>query len=541
MIQTQDRAANHLKRLDGLKADRQQHVTVWEDCYRYTHPMRGTGFYGYDSNATHALNEKARLLDSTGTEGARSLAANVQNGMTPANSRWFGLAVDQQQDDETLWLDESADLLWKNIHAANFDSASFDGELDGVIAGWFALYIDEDKDIGGLQFECWPIPELYVACSKPGQPVDIVYREYTLTAQQAVEQFGADKLSSKIVTAAEKDPYCKFTFVRCIFPREGATTGAKRNRNMPIASVTIECEGRKIVAESGYQEMPVVVPRWNVMPGTAYAVGPVFDALPDIKQLNALCGFELAAAELAVAGMWIAEDDGVLNPRQIKLGPRKVVIANSVDSMKPLQTGSNFEVSEMMKQQLQAQIRRALMADQLTPKEGPQMTATEINVRVQLIRQLLGPVYGRLQAEFLKPLVERCFGLAFRAGIFSPPPDSLRGRIISVKFISPLARSQQMEDVVAIEQTYQDAAFIAQAKQDTSIFDLLDDDEALRTIQEARGAPAKIMRKSEDVAAVRIQRQQAQQQAMQQQQAQAMQQEAGSAMIQTMAKNAQGA
>jgi hypothetical protein len=91
------------------------------------------------------------------------------------------------------------------------------------------------------------------------------------------------------------------------------------------------------------------------------------------------------------------------------------------------------------------------MADQLQPQDGPAMTATEVHVRVGLIRQLLGPIYGRLQAEYLAPLAERCFGLAYRAGIFGEAPQSLGGRNLKVKYNNPLARAQKMEDVAAIE------------------------------------------------------------------------------------------
>ncbi|KAK6697164.1 hypothetical protein SNK04_014252 [Fusarium graminearum] len=37
--------------------------------------------------------------------------------------------------------------------------------------------------------------------------------------------------------------------------------------------------------------------------------------------------------------MWVAEDDGVFNPRTAKLGARKILIASSTDAIKPLQTG----------------------------------------------------------------------------------------------------------------------------------------------------------------------------------------------------------
>jgi len=70
------------------------------------------------------------------------------------------------------------------------------------------------------------------------------------------------------------------------------------------------------------------------------------------------------------------------------------------------------------------------------------MTATEVHVRVDLIRQQLGPVYGRWQSEYLIPIVERCFGLALRAGVLGQPPEELQGQDMQIKFLSPLARAQ---------------------------------------------------------------------------------------------------
>lgn len=143
------------------------------------------------------------------------------------------------------------------------------------------------------------------------------------------------------------------------------------------------------------------------------------------------------------------------------------------------------------------------------------MTATEVHVRVALIRQLLGPVYGRFQAEYLQLLVVRCFGIAFRAGIFSPPPESLQNANFNVRYISPLARAQKLEDVTAIERYGQNIMQLAQAYPD--ILDNMDSDEASRVVGEALGVPAKVMRSSDAVADLRDQRQKSQQQAAQQQ------------------------
>lgn len=150
------------------------------------------------------------------------------------------------------------------------------------------------------------------------------------------------------------------------------------------------------------------------------------------------------------------------------------------------------------------------------------MTATEVHVRVALIRQLLGPVYGRFQAEYLQPLVERCFGLAYRAGAFPPAPESLQNANFNVRYISPLARAQQLENVTAIERLGANVANLAQVAPEVT--DLIDADEATRVIADALGVPAKVVRTSDAVEQLRQQRQQAKQQ----QAGQALMMQAGS-------------
>jgi hypothetical protein len=244
-------------------------------------------------------------------------------------------------------------------------------------------------------------------------------------------------------------------------------------------------------------------------------------ALPDAKTANELMKNTIYSADLQLGGMWIAEDDGVLKPHTVKIGPRKVIIANSVDSMKRLDDGTNFQISDYLLTNLQGSIRKKLMADQLPPIGTQQMTATEIHTRVELIRQMLGPLYGRLQAEYLNTILDRCFGLALRAGALGNPPEELQGRNLSFKFVSPMARSQRMEEVTATEQYVMSLANMATVKED--ILDNVDFDAVAVVTGTGRGVPQSIMRTKEQVEKVREQRQQAQEeQAKAQQQQEAM-------------------
>ncbi|MFT3806098.1 portal protein [Arenimonas sp.] len=518
-------AAAACKRLESLKAARQPHEETWRQCFLYVDPIRSDGFNSTGKTSDEVRSDRANVTDSTADDSARMLAAAIMSGLTPANSRWFGLDVGDETDEERRWLDRGAEIVWKNIHNANYDAEAYEASLDLVGGGWFVLFIDDDREHGGYVFTQFPIGTCYLASSRPDGRADTLYRTYQLTADACASTFGLDNLSEQTRKLAQEKPDTMVDLLHVVEPRKLHVPGARLAKNMPFASYTFEVNAKKLLRESGYHECPFIAPRWKrISPSSAYGIGPIANALADIKTLNLLVRNELIATDLAVAGMWIAEDDGVLNARTIKVGPRKVIVANSVESMKPLLTGSDFQVSFTVKADLQRAIRKVMMSDQLEPKDGPAMTATEVHVRVNLIRQLLGPVYGRLQPEWLRPLVERCFGLAFRAGILGPMPESLRDREYMVSYDSPMARAQKLEDVSAMDRFEASLGIqmqqIGQVDPEAAI-ELMDNynaDAAQRKKAELLGVPAELIVDAKDVAKRRAaraeQKQQQQQQAM---------------------------
>jgi hypothetical protein len=504
----------HIRRLATLKGQRQPHEQGWQECLNYSFPERAQGLNGSTVTANSsqdAQSQKNRILDDTAADSARTLGSSIVSGTTPANSLWFGLdaGLDENNDamsEEGRWLDSGARTIFENIHQSNFDAAAYECAIDLTAAGWFVLYIDAAKE-GGYHFEQWPIAQCFICSSRLGGLVDTIYREVEMTVEQVVAEYGVDKVSKKTADCYRAEKFDEKVLVcHAIYPRQIHIVGAKRAKNLPFASIHFEVSAQHIIRESGYHEFPCVVPRWVLIPGSAYATGPMSNALGSIRSVNDIKALELANLDVAVAGMWIAEDDGVLNPRAVKLGPRRIIVANSVESMKELRSGADFNVAFSAEDRLQAAIRKAMLADQLQPQDGPAMTATEVHVRVQLIRQLLGPIYGRLQAEYLKPLIDRCFGIAYRAGVLGQAPESLQGKIFTVKYLSPLARAQRLEDVTAMDRF--EASLIAEAQADPTVLDVYDFEMAARERSSFLGVPQRVMRSPTKVAELRDAREQ---------------------------------
>lgn len=498
-----------VKRMEALKTKRDLVVPYWQKAYDNTYPLRGellgsSGLTGPEALGS-ASSKNARTYDSTLRRSVRMLASALFSGLTPANSRWFSQTVLNVKDEGAKkWLDESSNTIWLNIHNCNFDTAGYEAFIDYVIAGMFVMYIEDgDLEEGKLyNFSLWPLTGCYFADSTGKGVIDTVFRVRKFTAEQAVKEFG-DACSAEVQKNATERPDELVEVMHCIYPRPAAAVkSGKVTVTLPIASDHVEVKTKKILRESGYWEMPVVVPRWMPIPESVYSLGIVDDALPDFQTLNELVKYVLSNADLAIAGMWGALDDGVVNPKTVKVGPRKIIPMATKDSFFPLQPAGRFDVAALEKSELQSQIKSTMLSDQLHPENGPQMTATEVHMRAQIVRQLLGPMYGRLQSEYMVQVVNRCFGIAYRAGVLGEAPEIIHGKVSQLSFQSPLARAQKLDDVAAMER--HEAALLNQAQIGMpNVLDTYDWDEAAKERADLLGVPTKMIRDEKEILKLR--------------------------------------
>ncbi len=531
-------AQKYCARFGQLKMARAIHESHWADCYKYGAPERQQNFSSTQSNQSQRQDDRINLYDSTASDSVQVLVSMIMNGVTPSNAIWFKAQPDGVDDLSVLtegerWLEDVCQFMWRNIHAANFDSESFETITDVVTAGWGVLYTDIDREAGGgYVFESWHPGNCFIGSTRADGLINTIYREHEMTAEAMVNTYGEDNCHHTVVEQAKTAPDTKFTLLHVIQPRKSKGAG-QIDKDMPFASTHLDFSNKHILKESGYHEFPCSIPRLRRLPNSVYGNGQMSIALPDAKMANELMKTTINSAELQLGGMWIAQDDGVLNPHTVKIKARHIIIANDVNSMKRLDDGANFQIADYLLQNLQGGIRRKLMADQLPTIGTQQMTATEIHTRVELIRQMLGPMYGRLQTEYLQTILDRCFGLALRAGALGNPPEELQGRNLSFKFVSPMARSQRMEEVMATEQYVMSMSNMAAVKED--ILDNVDFDAVAVITGTGRGVPQNIMRTADEVQQFRQAKQEAQEKQAQAQQQAAMMDKAGDALAKGMA------
>ena len=143
------------------------------------------------------------------------------------------------------------------------------------------------------------------------------------------------------------------------------------------------------------------------------------------------------------------------------------------------------------------------------------MTATEVLQRNEEKMRLLGPVLGRLQSEFLQPLISRSFALLLRNGFLPPAPEQLQGQDIEIEYVSPLAKAQKLTD---LQSMLRGVEVMMQVAEIAPVMDYLDTDRLVKYLFEVTGIPARVIRSDEEVAQMRRQQQQAAQAQQAQQQ-----------------------
>ena len=509
------------KRCSKMESQRQTWENHWQEILDYVMPRKA------EVSFQRSKGEKRTevLFDSTAVTACTLLAASLQGTLTSPSLPWFSLKLrDQdlnQERDIQVWLENTASRMYDVFNESNFNTEVHELYLDLVSIGTGALFVEESRkgfNEEGVHFNALHIKEYFIAENINGK-VDTLYRKYKLTARQAVQEFGEDNVGEKVLEAAKEKPDKIFNFIHAVEPTEDyeRATG-KSATKLPFHSCHVCMEDKMKVRVGGYNEFPYLVPRWSKATGEIFGRSPSYNALPDIKTVNKAVEIGLKAWAKAIDPPLLVQDDGVIG--RVRMTPGGITVVRNDGAIKPLQIGSNWQITDMKENQLRTAIRQAYYSDQLQLQEGPQMTATEVQVRYELMQRLLGPTLGRFQSEFLNPLIERIFGIMLRNDALLERPEMLTEAEIDIEYVGPLARSQRMEEVTAIDRLYELVFGVAQA--DPSIMDLINHDVAMRARATLLGVPKTILRGQDEVDAIREQR--AEQQQMQQQMAMQQQQ-----------------
>nr|WP_321260115.1 portal protein [uncultured Pseudodesulfovibrio sp.] len=500
-----ERARSLLTRFSGLEEARQPWVSSWQELTEYMLPRKNSFTSIGGSNSFRGQTGDERIFDSTPMHALELLASSLGGLLTNPSLPWFDISVKDRQlgdnADVRTFLQEARERMVAvfNAEDSGFQTHVHELYLDVALLGTAVMYVEADNEMI-VRFSTRPLGEVYVAESVRGQ-VDTVYRKYEISARQAIQEWGVN-CSDETKRKAEDKPDEKVEILHAVYPRSDRDPRGLGVMNFPYASVYMETKNNHIVEETGYLEMPYMVPRWAKAAGETYGRGPGQTALSDTRVLNAMACTALMAAEKMSDPPLMVPDDGFLGPVRSGPGGLSYYRAGSSDRIEALPVHVDLGATEEMMNQRRESIRRIFLGDQIAP-EGPAVTATEAVIRQSEKMRVLGPVLGRLQTEFLSPLIKRVFRIMLRSGGLPAFPQGLTPDDLDVRYTSPVARAQKQYEAQGLSQTMEYLGPLVGGADAFGIMDNFDTDRMARHVAELFDTPSDYLKPEQDVAAAR--------------------------------------
>ncbi len=491
-------------RLASMEEARRPWEGVWEEIAEFIMPRKNS--FGSSSASQGAGDE--HIFDSTPPHALDILASSLGGLLTNPALPWFNIRVrgkeigDRREVRDYLRGVRDRMVQLFNDEDTGFQTYVHELYLDVALLGSAVMYVEADADCV-VRFSARPLGEVFVAENNRGM-VDTVFRRYELTARQAFQEWGED-CSEKIRNLAEKKPEEKVEIVHAVFPRTDRDPYGFTSRDFPWACLYMETGEKHLLEESGYLEMPFMVPRWAKAAGDIYGRGPGLTALSDVRVLNAMSKTALMAAEKMSDPPLMVPDDGFLGPIHSGPGGLSYYRAGSRDRIEAMPINVDLRATESMMQSRRESIRRIFMTDQVQPEAMANMTATEAIIRQSEKMRVLGPVLGRMQTEFLGPLIHRVFNIMVRAGELPALPQGLRRTDLAVEYLSPIAQAQKQYEAQALAQAVQYLSPFVGTADPFRMMDNFQTDRIARHAAELFGTPSDYLRPESEVLEMRKQ------------------------------------
>lgn len=519
-------------RLIGLRVNRYSWWVHWRELADYVLPRRYKWLITPNQMARGSpINQ--HILDSTGSLTARNLAAGMMMGCSDPTKRWFRYKINRTDSTQTsptsLWLAEVERLIGLILAQSNFYDALAIFYLDLVVFGTAVMLIYEDYD---SVIKCYNpcLGEYYIDNDGAYRPA-VFAREFTNTVSQAADEFGVENLSPSTASLwAEGGTSLtrELVVAHCIEPnKDGRKYGI--SESFPYRECYWEWGGSAspqggssyspgLLRKRGFHESPAIICRWDLVSNDAYGRSPGMDALPDIKQLQLETKRLSQGIDKMVNPPMIADVQLKNQPASLLPGGVTYVsgmIAQGKTGFAPVYT-VDPKVNEMREQlgEVRNRISQTFYNDLFKVisqfETRSNVTATEIDARRAEAMLMLGPVLERLNHEGFANIHERVFGIASRAGILPPAPQEVQGRHINVEFTSMIELAQNANQASGIERLFNLVGALAGI--DPAAADNVDIDYGLDKVSYLYNNDPKLIRSPKQLAAIRQQRAQQQEQ-----------------------------
>jgi hypothetical protein len=537
-----------LSRWGELSGLRSPWDASWQTISDYALPRKGNINRTETGPGTNSAN---RLYDTTVIEAAEILANGHSGSIAPAGTQWFGWEApdDIKTDKADAWYREASIKAAKIMAGGNFYTALNECFVDRAAFGICSMMaLPHPQKV--ITFQAHPVGSYCIEEDAEGN-VDTVYRRACYGIRQLVQMFGEDAINANPKLAKSWEKFqskghnAEHHVVHGVFPRLNREPGKADKINMPIASVWVAEDGKSVLERGGYQEFPGTVSRYLKRSGRdqAYGYAP-FDQVKaavltanKTKQIAQVVGQKMAVPPVLIP-------DNLVGNVDLRPGGRTVFKSGSGAGELPREwahTGQPQWLLEQLADERET-IRRVYHVDlfRMFADREKMMTAREVTELAAEKLMQFSPSFTLFTADFAT-LMNRVFGILFRAGVFGLPQD-IPAEVIrqttegpevpqpKTVYQSRFALAIRQVQTAAGDRLVERALQVAQVAPEA--MDNIDLDAYLRESGRNDGAAEKILRPVKERDAMREARAAAQQEQAQMMQAAEMAKAAGSLGVQ---------
>lgn len=508
------------RRLAELKQERNSFLPHWQELTQFLSPRTGK-YLTVDRNKGAKKNDE--IINSCATTSLRTLKSGMHAGMTSQARPWFRLTTDDTEMMKNAavkeWLFEVENRMRIIFSRSNFYNVM--PQIYGATGGHgtAAMAILEDHE---TVIRCFPFPVgTFMVALNDRLKCDTLYREFPMTVRQIVQAFGLDNVSQTIRSMYDRGTYEQpVEIVHAIEPnreRDPSQLGAK---DKPFRSVYWEAGASKdhaFLRESGFDDFPVMAPRWDVEGDDIYGYSPGMDALGLVKGLQFYEKRKAEAIDKMVRPPMLG--DSSLRTQRTSILPGDVTYIDNLAAQQHAGFRPAYQFSPNTAElradinEIKEEIRKIFFEDLMlmfATSDVSQVTAREVEERHQEKLLVLGPTIERFGEELYDPVIDRTFQIMMRRGLVPPPPKDLQGQGLKVEYISIMAQAQKLIGTASMERV---SGYVGNlANLNPEAVDKLNIDAAIDEYASMHGVPPNVIRSADEVGLVRKQRAAAQRQ-----------------------------
>ncbi|EKY1953218.1 phage tail protein [Cronobacter sakazakii] len=508
------------KQLGMLEQERTTFEPHWRELSDFIIP-RGSRFLTSEANRGDRRNNK--IVDPTATMANRTLSSGMMSGITSPARPWFKLATpDPEMMDYgpvKLWLETVQNRMNDMFNKSNlYQSLPIIYSSLGTFGTGALAVLEDDEDV--IRTMPFPVGSYYIANS-PRLSVDTCFRKFSMTVRQLVREFGLNNVSSSTKSAFENGTYEKWVdVVHAVYPNMNRETGKMNAKNKAFRSVYFEVGGDndKVLRESGYDEFPIMAPRWEVNGEDVYGSScPGMIALGQVKALQLEQRRKAQQIDKQTNPPMIGPTS--LKTQRVSLLPGDITYVDQVTGAEGLRPAYmvNPNLGDLLGdiQDTRQLINSAYFVDLFMMLQNVNTRSMPVEAVIEMKEEkllMLGPVLERLNDEFLDPLIDRAFSMMARKNMLPPPPDVMQGMPLHIEYISVMAQAQKAIGLSSLERFVGFVGNLASAKPEA--LDKLDVDQAIDNYAVMSGVSPTVVVPQEQAQQTRNDRAQQQQQAM---------------------------